>query len=30
MIENAKSIWARGRFPKERIKEEKFFVIKEE
>lgn len=30
MIENAKSIWARARFPEERIKEEKFFVIKEE
>ena len=30
MIENAKAIWARARFPEERIKEEKFFVIKEE
>ncbi len=29
MIENAKAIWARARFPEERIKEEKFFVIKE-
>ena len=30
MIENAKAIWARARYPEERIKEEKFFVIKEE
>lgn len=29
MIENAKGILARARFPKERIKEEKFFVLKE-
>ena len=29
MIENSKAIWARARFPAERIKEEKFFVIKE-
>ncbi len=28
MIENAKAIWARARFPEEQIKEEKFFVIK--
>lgn len=30
MIENAKGIFARARFPKENIKEEKFFTIKEE
>jgi len=29
MIENAKGIWARARFPEERIKEEKFFIIRE-
>ncbi len=29
MIENAKGILARARFPKERIREEKFFVLKE-
>ena len=29
MIENAKDILARARFPKEQIKEEKFFVIKD-
>lgn len=29
MIENAKGILARGRFPKERIREEKYFIIKD-
>jgi len=29
MIENARGILARARFPKERIREEKFFVLKE-